>query len=82
MIDHPLIERCAAEGKPMIISSGMANKLEVGEAIEAGCWGVGIARYSNYMDIDSFGQVENLPENDVQRRLATTRETLETALIT
>ena len=30
----------------------------VGEALEAGCWGVGIARYSNYMDIDSFGTRE------------------------
>ena len=24
------------------------------EALEAGCWGVGVARYSNYMDIDSL----------------------------
>ncbi|GIT26531.1 MAG: hypothetical protein CM1200mP41_25750 [Gammaproteobacteria bacterium] len=26
----------------------------VGEALQAGCWGVGIARYSNYMDINSL----------------------------
>ena len=26
----------------------------VGEALEAGCWGVGVARYSNYMGIDSL----------------------------
>lgn len=24
------------------------------EAMNGGCWGVGVARYSNYMDIDSF----------------------------
>ncbi len=35
MTDHPLIERCAAEGKPMVISSGMADKTEIAEAIEA-----------------------------------------------
>ena len=51
----------------------------VGEALEAGCWGVGIARYSNYMDIDSLDQVENLPENEIQRRLAETREILRKA---
>ena len=32
----------------------------VGEALEAGCWGVGIARYSNYMDIDSFAHEKSL----------------------
>ena len=45
----------------------------VGEAIEAGCWGVGIARYSNYMDIDSLDQAENLSEHEIQKRLDDTR---------
>ena len=48
----------------------------VGEALEAGCWGVGIARYSNYMDIDSFAHEKSLSEQEIARRLAFTRETL------
>jgi phosphonoacetaldehyde hydrolase len=48
----------------------------VGEALEAGCWGVGIARYSNYMDVDSFEHEKTLSEAEIQRRLAFTRETL------
>ena len=48
----------------------------VGEALEAGCWGVGVARYSNYMDIDSFEHEKSLSEAEMQRRLAFTRETL------
>ena len=31
------------------------------------------------MDIDSLEQVENLPENEIQRRLTTTREILQKA---
>ena len=49
----------------------------VGEALEAGCWGVGIARYSNYMNIDSIEHMESLSENDIQRRLSETREILQ-----
>ena len=48
----------------------------VGEALEAGCWGVGIARYSNYMDIDTIAHAESLSEAEMQRRLAHTREVL------
>ncbi len=48
----------------------------VGEALEAGCWGVGIARYSNYMDIDSMEHYESLPEAEIARRLKLTREIL------
>jgi phosphonoacetaldehyde hydrolase len=51
----------------------------VGEALEAGCWGVGIARYSNYMNINSLDEARNLPEEELQRRLADTRETLRKA---
>lgn len=51
----------------------------VGEALEAGCWGVGIARYSNYMNIDTLEQAEGLAEEEIQRRLAHTRETLRKA---
>ena len=51
----------------------------VGEALEAGCWGVGIARYSNYMDINSLEEIKSIPEQEVQRRLANTREILQKA---
>lgn len=48
----------------------------VGEALEAGCWGVGIARYSNYMNVDTLEQGESLSGDDLARRLAFSRETL------
>lgn len=48
----------------------------IGEALEAGCWGVGIARYSNYMDINSLDEAEALSEGDMQRRLEKTRQIL------
>ncbi|MDX1575449.1 MAG: phosphonoacetaldehyde hydrolase [Kiloniellales bacterium] len=48
----------------------------VGEALEAGCWGVGIARYSNYMDVDSFEHEKSLSEQEIARRLAYTRDLL------
>ena len=51
----------------------------VGEALEAGCWGVGIARYSNYMDVDSFEHEKSLSDDEIRRRLAFTRETLRRA---
>ena len=51
----------------------------VGEALEAGCWGVGIARYSNYMDIDSMEHLESLSEAEIERRLNSTREILRQA---
>lgn len=40
MIDIPLIQYAAAKMKPMIISTGMASKEEIGEAIEA-CYSAG-----------------------------------------
>ena len=51
----------------------------IGEALEAGCWGVGIARYSNYMNFDTVAEGENAPEAEIARRLAYTRETLRKA---
>ncbi len=51
----------------------------VGEALEAGCWGVGIARYSNYVDINSKAHAESLSEAEMERRVARTREILRQA---
>ncbi len=51
----------------------------VGEALEAGCWGVGIARYSNSINVDSLAHVESLSEAEMDRRLAATREILRKA---
>ena len=38
-----------------------------------------ICRHSDYMVIENVGKVENLPEMDIQRHLATTREILQKA---
>lgn len=46
------------------------------EALEAGCWGIGIARYSNYMDIDSFEQEKRLTEENLSNRLKNSRKLL------
>ena len=51
----------------------------VGEALESGCWGVGIARYSNYMDMDSLEEADNLSEDEIKRRLRHTRDLLRKA---
>ena len=48
----------------------------IGEAQEAGCWGVGIARYSNYMNVNSLEEAESLSEDEIWRRLAKTRDIL------
>jgi len=42
----------------------------VGEALEAGCWGVGVSRYSNYMDIDTIAQAEAMSDAEIARRNA------------
>jgi len=51
----------------------------VGEALESGCWGVGIARYSNYMDMDSLEEADSLSEDEIKRRLTHTRDLLQKA---
>ena len=51
----------------------------IGEAQEAGCWGVGVARYSNYMNINSFEEEKRLSKADIQARLEKTRDILRKA---
>jgi phosphonoacetaldehyde hydrolase len=51
----------------------------VGEALEAGCWGVGVARYSNYMNVDSLDEAATLSEEEIERRVARARGMLEKA---
>jgi phosphonoacetaldehyde hydrolase len=51
----------------------------IGEALEAGCWGVGVARYSNYMNIDSLDEVSTFSDDEIERRVDQTRRILEQA---
>lgn len=48
----------------------------VGEALEAGCWGVGVAKYSNYMDVDSLEEAESLTPEDEEKRCKFSRDLL------
>ncbi|KAK6187100.1 hypothetical protein SNE40_005198 [Patella caerulea] len=48
----------------------------VGEAIEAGCWGVGVARYSNYMNVDSLEHAQKLTPGEIETRVAYSRKLL------
>ncbi len=49
----------------------------VGEALNAGCWGVGLVRYSNYMNINSLEEEKTLSEEEIARRMAHARKLLE-----
>ena len=49
----------------------------IGEGLNAGCWSVGVARYSNYMNVNSLEEADNIPEDEIQRRLSETREILQ-----
>ena len=51
----------------------------IGEALEAGCWGVGVSLYANYRDIDSLAHAESLSDKEMARRLDHTNETLQKA---
>ncbi|MCH9051127.1 MAG: phosphonoacetaldehyde hydrolase [Proteobacteria bacterium] len=51
----------------------------IGEALEAGCWGVGVSLYSNYMDIDSLADAESFSDEEMARRLDHTNEILQKA---
>ena len=51
----------------------------VGEGLNAGCWTVGVSRYSNYMNIDSIEAADSLPDEEIKRRNEQTRELLRKA---
>ncbi|HIE96844.1 MAG TPA: phosphonoacetaldehyde hydrolase [Planctomycetes bacterium] len=51
----------------------------VGEGLNAGCWAVGVSRYSNYMLINSREEEAALSEKEIQRRVETTRQKLQEA---
>jgi phosphonoacetaldehyde hydrolase len=48
----------------------------VGEALEAGCWGVGVSKYSNYMDVDTLEDANNLTAEDELVKIEKSRELL------
>lgn len=48
----------------------------VGEALEAGCWGVGVSKYSNYMDVDTLEDADNLTAEDELVKIGKSRELL------
>ncbi len=51
----------------------------VGEGLNAGCWAVGVSRYSNYMNINSLDEAETLPAEEIDRRHEETRDILRKA---
>ncbi len=46
------------------------------EGTEAGCWSVGIAKWSNYMDVDSLEDAERLTPEEEAYKLAISRDML------
>lgn len=48
----------------------------VDEALEAGCWGVGVAKYSNYMNIDDEAHEARLSAEEIAVRLEHSRNIL------
>jgi phosphonoacetaldehyde hydrolase len=51
----------------------------IGEGLNAGCWTVGVSRYSNYMNIDSLEEADSLSDEEIKRRNEQTRELLRKA---
>lgn len=48
----------------------------IGEGLEAGCWTVGLSRYSNYMDVDSLEHEQELTESDLKYKHNISRDIL------
>ena len=51
----------------------------VGEAVNAGCWGIGVTRYSNYMNVDTPEDGKKLSEDEIKKRVAKTKDILKKA---
>jgi len=51
----------------------------IGEGVNAGCWSVGVSRYSNYMDIDSLDHEKTLSQEELQLRNIRTKSILQEA---
>ena len=51
----------------------------IGEAMNAGCWGVGLVRYSNYMNINTLEEEATLSAAEMDSRMAKTRAILQQA---
>ncbi len=51
----------------------------VGEGLNAGCWAVGVSRYSNYMLINTLEEEATLSAEEIERRLNHTRDLLRKA---
>ncbi|WP_310621257.1 phosphonoacetaldehyde hydrolase [Flexibacterium corallicola] len=51
----------------------------IDEALNAGCWAVGVARYSNYMNINSYEEAAALPQEEIDLRVEATRNILRKA---
>jgi len=51
----------------------------IGEGLNAGCWTVGVSRYSNYMNINTLDEEATLSAEDIEYRHEKTREILRKA---
>jgi phosphonoacetaldehyde hydrolase len=51
----------------------------IGEGLNAGCWSVGVSRYSNYMNINSHLEADEMPAAEMDRRHRETRDILQRA---
>ena len=51
----------------------------VGEGLNAGCWAVGVSRYSNYMLINSLEEEATLSEEEIHRRVKVSSQKLREA---
>ncbi len=48
----------------------------VGEALEAGCWGIGVSKYSNYLNISTMDEAKAMAPAEFERRHQLTKDIL------